>query len=102
MQGHPKPPSRPAQIPVVVVHVQGKSVQARGKKRYVSSPFNIIEQMKKTIVNISMWESVSIPGQRDLLQSAMNNWSTSNQQGHMQEKVLTNVTQPEGNIGGQQ
>ncbi|KAH9293824.1 hypothetical protein KI387_040972, partial [Taxus chinensis] len=58
--------------------------------------------MKKTNVNISMWESLSIPGQRDLLQAAMKDWPTSNQQVQMQEKVLTNAAQPEGNHGGQQ
>ncbi|KAH9306943.1 hypothetical protein KI387_011347, partial [Taxus chinensis] len=55
-----------------------------------------------TNVNISMWESLSIPGQRDLLQAAMKDWPTSNQQVQMQEKVLTNVAQPERNHGGQQ
>ncbi|KAH9301081.1 hypothetical protein KI387_012664, partial [Taxus chinensis] len=53
-----------------------------------------------TNVNISMWESLSIPGQRDLLQAAVKDWSTSNQQVQMQEKVLTNVAQQEGNHGG--
>ncbi|KAH9322563.1 hypothetical protein KI387_017202, partial [Taxus chinensis] len=58
--------------------------------------------MKNTNVNISMWESLSIPSQRDLLQATMKDWSTSNQQVQMQEKVLTNAAQPEGNHGGQQ
>ncbi|KAH9299878.1 hypothetical protein KI387_044101, partial [Taxus chinensis] len=58
--------------------------------------------MKKTNVNISMWESLSILGQRDLLQAAMKDWKTLNQQVQMQEKVLTNAAQPEGNHGGQQ
>ncbi|KAH9307205.1 hypothetical protein KI387_044420, partial [Taxus chinensis] len=53
-------------------------------------------------VNISMWESLSILGQRDLLQAAMKDWSTSNQQVQMQEKVLTNDAQPEGIHGGNQ
>ncbi|KAH9287466.1 hypothetical protein KI387_031583, partial [Taxus chinensis] len=102
MQGQPKPPSKPTQMPVVASHAQERNVQAKGQKRDLSSPFSIIDQMKKTNVNISMWEYLSIPGQRDLLQAAMKNWSTSNQQVHMQEKVLTNVSQPEGNHGGQQ
>ncbi|KAH9290806.1 hypothetical protein KI387_034923, partial [Taxus chinensis] len=89
-------------MPVVAAHVQGMNVQAKGQQRDASSPFNIIDQMKKTNVNISMWESLSIPGQRDLLQAAMKDWSTSNQQVQMQEKVLTNAAQPEGNHGGQQ
>ncbi|KAH9323850.1 hypothetical protein KI387_018489, partial [Taxus chinensis] len=55
-----------------------------------------------TNVNISMWESLSIPGQRDFLQAAMKDWSTSNQQVQMQEKVLTNVALPTGNHGGHQ
>ncbi|KAH9306842.1 hypothetical protein KI387_011246, partial [Taxus chinensis] len=55
-----------------------------------------------TNVNISMWESLSIIGQRDLLQAAMKDWPTSNQQVQMQEKVLTNAAQLEGNHGGQQ
>ncbi|KAH9299889.1 hypothetical protein KI387_044112 [Taxus chinensis] len=58
--------------------------------------------MKKTNANISMWESLSIPGQRDLLQATMKDWSNSNQQVQMKEKVLTNVSQTEGNHRGQQ
>ncbi|KAH9310893.1 hypothetical protein KI387_025928, partial [Taxus chinensis] len=58
--------------------------------------------MKKTNVNISMWESLSIPGQRDLLQAAMKDWPTSNQQVQRQDKVLTNAAQPESNHGAQQ
>ncbi|KAH9304283.1 hypothetical protein KI387_008687, partial [Taxus chinensis] len=55
-----------------------------------------------TNVNISMWESLSIPGQRDLLQATMKDWKTLNQQVQMQDKVLTNAAQPEGSHGGQQ
>ncbi|KAH9296175.1 hypothetical protein KI387_039763, partial [Taxus chinensis] len=40
--------------------------------------------------------------QRDLLQAAMKDWPTSNQQVQMQDKVLTNAAQPEGSHGGQQ
>ncbi|KAH9308710.1 hypothetical protein KI387_036621, partial [Taxus chinensis] len=58
--------------------------------------------MKKKNINISMWESLSILGQRDLLQAAMKDWSTSNQKVQMQGKVLTNAAQLEGNHGGQQ
>ncbi|KAH9296663.1 hypothetical protein KI387_044243 [Taxus chinensis] len=103
MQGQPKPPSKPTQMSVVAAHAQERNVQAKGQQRDVSSAFNIIDQMKKTHANISMWESLSILRQRDLLQVAMKNWSTSNQAspyGH--EKVLTNVAQLEGNHGGQQ
>ena len=101
-QGQPKPPSKPSQMPVVAAHAQERNVPPKGQQRDLSSPFSIIDQMKKTHVNISMWESLSIPGQRDILQAAMKNWSTSNQQAHTQEKVLTNVYQPEGNHRGQQ
>ncbi|KAH9293154.1 hypothetical protein KI387_041645, partial [Taxus chinensis] len=101
-QGQPRTAPRPTQIPVVAAHMQGVNVQAKGQQRDPSSPFSIIDQMKKTNVNISMWESLSIPGQRDLLQAAMKDWPTSNQQVQMQEKVLTNAAQPEGNHGGQQ
>ncbi|KAH9323102.1 hypothetical protein KI387_017741, partial [Taxus chinensis] len=52
-------------------------------------------------VKISMWESLAILGQRDLLQTAMAKWSGSNGPPNQQEKVLTNTTQPEGNHGEQ-
>ncbi|KAH9317564.1 hypothetical protein KI387_019333, partial [Taxus chinensis] len=58
--------------------------------------------MKKPNVNISMWDSLAIPRQRDLLQTVMANSSISNQPPNQQEKVLTNVAQPEGIHGGQQ
>ncbi|KAH9314378.1 hypothetical protein KI387_023005, partial [Taxus chinensis] len=102
MQGLPKLVPRPAQMPVVAAHVQGMNVQVKGQQKDASSPFNIINHMKNTNVNISMWESLSILGQRDLLQAAMKDWSNSNQQVQMQEKVLTNSTQLEGNHGGEQ
>ncbi|KAH9293192.1 hypothetical protein KI387_041604, partial [Taxus chinensis] len=102
MQGAPKPAPKPTQMPFATSRVQGTNVQARGQQRDASSPFNIIDQMKKTNVNISMWESLSIPGQRDFLQVAMKDWPISNQRVQMQDKVLTNAAQPEGNHGGKQ
>ncbi|KAH9321405.1 hypothetical protein KI387_016044 [Taxus chinensis] len=82
-------------VPVVATHAHAQAPEkftpSKGHQKDNSSPFNIIDQMKKTNVNISMWESLSIPGQRDLLQATMNNWLTSNQQAHMQEKVLRNA-----------
>ncbi|KAH9288730.1 hypothetical protein KI387_032847, partial [Taxus chinensis] len=57
--------------------------------------------MKKTNVSISMWESLKILGQWDLLQAAMENWSASNELSRNQEKVLTNVAPKEGVHGGQ-
>ncbi|KAH9299879.1 hypothetical protein KI387_044102 [Taxus chinensis] len=101
-QGQPRTSLRPTQMPAVTAHVQGVNVQTKGQKKDTSSPFSIIEQMKKTNINISMWESLSIPGQRDLLQATMKDWSTSNQQVQMQEKILTNAAQPKGNHGRQQ
>ncbi|KAH9313845.1 hypothetical protein KI387_022472, partial [Taxus chinensis] len=47
-QGLPKTTPRPTQMPVVAAHVQGMNVQAKGQQRDASSPFNIIDQMKKT------------------------------------------------------
>ncbi|KAH9327817.1 hypothetical protein KI387_043751 [Taxus chinensis] len=99
-QGQPRTAPRPTQMPAVAAHIQGVNVQTKGQQRDPSSPFSIIDQMKKTNVNISMWESLSIPGQRDLLQAAMKDWLASNQQ--MKEKVLTNAAQSEGNHGGKQ
>ncbi|KAH9325502.1 hypothetical protein KI387_005680, partial [Taxus chinensis] len=77
-------------------------MQGKGKQRDNSSPFNVIEQMKRKNLNISMWESLAIPRQRDPLQVAMENWSTSNQSPNQQEKILTNAAHPEGNHGRQQ
>ncbi|KAH9309870.1 hypothetical protein KI387_037781, partial [Taxus chinensis] len=34
MQGQPKPPSRPAQMPSVTGHVQEKNVLSKGQQRY--------------------------------------------------------------------
>lgn len=34
-------------------------------------PFSIVQQMKKGSLNISMWDALSIPSQRDLLQEAI-------------------------------
>ncbi|KAH9288767.1 hypothetical protein KI387_032884, partial [Taxus chinensis] len=53
VQGQPKPPPRPAQVPIVTTQVQENNMQGKGKQRDNSSPFNIIEQMKRTNVNIS-------------------------------------------------
>ncbi|KAH9294553.1 hypothetical protein KI387_040245, partial [Taxus chinensis] len=90
-QGQSRTAPRPTQMPAVAAHIQGANVQIKGQQRDPSSPFSIIDQMKKTNVNISMWESLSIPGQRDFLQAAMKDWPTSNQQVQRQDKVLTNA-----------
>lgn len=37
----------------------------------VAIPFNIVEQMKRDNLNVSMWEALAIPSQRDLLQEAL-------------------------------
>lgn len=34
-------------------------------------PFNIFEQMKRASLNVSMWDAISIPSQRDLLQEVI-------------------------------
>lgn len=34
-------------------------------------PFNIVEQMKKGSLNVSMWNDLSISSQRDLIQEAL-------------------------------
>ncbi|KAH9296645.1 hypothetical protein KI387_040233, partial [Taxus chinensis] len=37
-------------------------------------PFNIVDQMKKTNINVTMWDALTIPSQRDLLHEALANF----------------------------
>lgn len=82
----PKDSAQPAPMKekgVVVPKIQNK----------VSVPsFNIIDHMKKSNVTLSMWDSLAIPGQKSLLQSALSDVSLAHEPTNDQSRVmLTNV-----------
>ena len=54
------------------VHKPGEHgvVKAHQKSHFFAS-FNIVENMKKINVSMSMWETLAIPGQTDILQRAL-------------------------------
>ncbi|KAH9295073.1 hypothetical protein KI387_038661, partial [Taxus chinensis] len=60
----PKPPN---QMPPQ----QRKEGSMPQMQKSMGLPFNIVEKMKKTNVNVSMWDALAIPSQQDLLCEAL-------------------------------
>lgn len=42
-------------------------------------PYNILDSMKKMNVTMSMWDSLAIPGQKDMLHSTLSNFKVSDE-----------------------
>jgi len=59
-------------------HLQVEVAATKSNQKVSAIPsFNIIENMKKMNVTMSMWDSLAIPGQKDILQSALSDLKVS-------------------------
>ena len=78
-------------VPPAVPATDNPIIPSKGAK--VSVPtFNILDSMKKVNVSMSLWDSLSIPGQKDLLQSALHDLTLSSEPSSNSAKViLTNA-----------
>lgn len=74
---------------------KGDTVVPKRQQKATIVPFNVLENMKKVNVSMSVWDSLSIPGEKDLMQAALFDLSISNEPSKEQSKVvLTNKPQP--------
>ncbi len=71
------------------------------QKEKPAVPFNIVDSMKKLNMNMSVWDRLAIPGQRDMLQVALEGLKgESGSAIAVRGSVLTNHLQDSNNISG--
>ena len=57
---------------------QKESVVPRNQSKVSTQKFNIVEHLNKTHVPIFMWDILALPGQKDMLQEALQSLTLSN------------------------
>ena len=50
----------------------------RYQPRVSAQNYNVIDQMKKTNVPVSMWDALALPGKMDMIQAALQSYHMSN------------------------
>lgn len=79
----------------VVQRAKADLVASKGPVKSVGVPFNIVDQMKKAKRNVTMWDALSIPSQRDLLKEELKDVNQSNDEIAVNGKaVSTSLVQP--------
>lgn len=74
--------------------VQEDVVVKREQQKVSTSSFNILDQLKKMHVSVSMWDSLALPRQKYLLKNALSNISLSQELPNEKPKVvLSNAPQ---------
>lgn len=62
-----------------LAQIQKDIVATKGQQKISMTDFNILDQLKKTHVSVSMWDSLFLPGQKDLLHDTLSNHSLTAQ-----------------------
>ena len=75
------------------IHKQAEPVATKiHQKSHAAVPFNIVDNMKKMNITMSMWDTLAIPGQTDLLRRALSDEVIPKMTGNKPyEAVLTNA-----------
>lgn len=82
-------------IQLQLVQVKKEVAIPKKQQKLNTSSYNILEQMKMIIVNVSLWESLSLLSKRDMLHNALSNLSFTNEPSIQKyyKVVLTNNDQ---------